>query len=324
MKKIILASALFTAMVIVFTGCLKDKGFDNHQYGINDPDSQPPGVGFALGATTKVGYGLDVTTSTQSVNGIVQVNLYAGPAAAADIHVTLSINNALITAYNTANGTTVQVMPTAGYTLPLSLTIPAGGVNVLVPISVGNTTGLNSNLSYAVALTITAVDGNLKIAENLKNLLIIFSVKNQYDGKYNMRGRFYHPANDPAFSPHLLFVELQTSGPNSVRLYWPLVGGYNTPLTVNGQPACCFAAQELSINVNPSTNAATAVNTAVGGTIVYDAISRYPPGTILTNRWDPAAKIFYLSFGYNLGPGGTFVLGTSRAWIDTFIRTGPR
>ena len=53
MKRIFLASALLATMGLFLTGCLKDKGFDNHEYGINDPDTQPPGIGFPLGAKAK-------------------------------------------------------------------------------------------------------------------------------------------------------------------------------------------------------------------------------------------------------------------------------
>ena len=57
MKKISITLALFTAMAFAFTGCLKDKGFENGEYGINDPDTQPPGVGFQFGSKSRNDYG---------------------------------------------------------------------------------------------------------------------------------------------------------------------------------------------------------------------------------------------------------------------------
>lgn len=330
MKKITSSFVLFTAMALLFTGCLKDKGFENGTYGINDPDTQPPGVGFPFGSKAKNDYGLDVSASTQVVNNLVYVNLESGTAASADVNVTLANNSAaMVSAYNSANGLTgtsqILVMPASLYNVATTVKIPSGGRNATIPINVTNTTTLDANRLYGVGLTISGVDGGYKIAENLKNLFVVFSVKNQYDGKYQMKGRFYHPSNDPAFSRHTLNVELHTTGPSSVNLYWPLVSGYNTPLTVNGSPACCFASQTLGIQVNPTTNAATAFNADPTGSVVYSPIAYYPtPATPLNNRWDPATKTFYLAWGYNLGPGNTFVLGTSRAWVDTLIRTGPR
>ena len=329
MKKILFISLLTASLSVAFTGCLKDKGFDNNKYGINDPDTQPPGVGFPLATRAKNDWGLDVSGSPQTVSGLVYVNLESGKAASSDVHVALTNNTAaLLAAYNTANGTSILPLPTALYTVPTALTIGAGSTNTQVNLIVSSTLTLNSSLQYAVGLTISSVDGGYKIAENLKNLFIVFGVKNQYDGKYTMKGQFYHPSNDPAFSPHSLTVEMHSSGPNSVRLYWPLVSGYNTPLTVNGSPACCFASQELSVNITPGTNAAAAQNTAVGATTAYLPMSGYNHPVLgpltFNNRWDPATKKIYLAFGYNLGPGGTFALGSSRAWIDTFTRTGPR
>lgn len=322
MKKILSTTLLVTAMAVAFTGCLKDKGFENYTYGINDPDTQPPGVGFPFGSNAKNDYGLDVTASPQLVNGLVYVNLEAGNPASSAVNITISNNTtALVNAYNAANGTAIQALPTAIWSVPTTLTIASGGRNTQAPITVTNTTALNSNLQYAVGLTITAVSGGYKIADNLKNLLIVFSVKNKYDGKYTMRGQFYHPSLQPDFGPHVFSVELHTSGPNSVRLYWPLVGGYNTPLTSGGGPACCFASQELSLNVNPATDAATPVNTSPGG-LTYDPITTHN-GNVYNNRWNDPTKVFYAAWGYFLGAGGTVGAG-SRAWIDTLTRTGPR
>ncbi|MEO7984173.1 MAG: DUF1735 domain-containing protein [Bacteroidota bacterium] len=330
MKKIALALTLFTATVFGLTGCLKDKGFDNHDYGINDPDTQPPGVGFPNGSKPRTDFGLDVSTTSQPVNSLVYVNLESGTPASSDVHITLTNNTtALLAAYNAANNLTgtnaVLPLPANLYNVVLAMTIPAGGRNVQVPINVTNTTTLDANRLYAVGLTITGADGGYTIASNLKNLFIVFSVKNRFDGKYTMKGKFYHPTNDPAFSPHTLQVELHTTGPNSVKLYWPLVSAYATPLTVAGSPACCFADQELGFTVNPTTNAMVVSNVSPTAATAYDPIAYYPtPASSFSNRWDPATKTFYAAWGYSLGAGNTVLLGASRAWIDTLIRTGPR
>lgn len=327
MKKIISSTLLLAAMAVAFTGCLKDKGFDNHTYGINDPDTQPFGVGFPFGSNARNDFGLDVKATPQNVDGLVYVNLEAGNPAKSAVNVTLSNNTtALLNAYNTANGTSILALPTAVWSVASTVTIDAGGRNAEVPIVVSNTTALNPNLQYAVGLTITAVDGGYKIADNLKNLFIVFSVKNKYDGKYTMVGRFYHPSNDPAFSPHNLSVECHTAGPDDVKVYWPLVSGYNTPLTVNGSPACCFASQTLGLHVDAGTNLCNVYNADPTGTIVYSQMTStgtfgFPVNN--PNRWDDTNKKFLLSWGYSL-TGGVCIAGTSRAWIDVLTRTGPR
>jgi hypothetical protein len=171
------------------------------------------------------------------------------------------------------------------------------------------------------------VDGGYTIAENLRNLFIVFSVKNKYDGKYDMTGRFYHPSLEPGFGTHSTFkVELRTAGPNDVSVYWPLYGGFYTPLSSGGGPACCFTAQTLGINVNPATNVATCYNADPAGTIIYSqVVSSGTFGFPVNNPsvWVDASKQFKLSWGYNL-TAGTIVAGVSRAWITTLTRTGPR
>lgn len=332
MKRILSTSLLVAAFAVVFTGCLKDKGFDNHTYGINDPDTQPPGVGFPFGSKPKNDYGLDVSASPQTVAGLVYVNLEAGNPASSDVHVTISNNTtALVNAYNAATGGNIQVLPTAVWSVPTALTINAGSRNTQVDITISNTTGLNPSLQYAVGLTITAVDGGYKIADNLKNLFIVFSVKNKYDGKYTMTGRFYHPSVEPTMNPSFSFsVECHTAGPNDVNVYWPLYGGYYTPLSAGGGPICCFAAQTLSMAVSTSGGPiynATAYNGDPAGSIVYSqGTSSGPFGYPVNNPsvWDDVAKQFRLSFGYNLGAGGVLVPGSSRFWITTLTRTGPR
>jgi Domain of unknown function (DUF1735) len=329
MKKIIFASLLLTGLSAVFTGCLKDKGFENNEYGINDPDTQPPGVGFPFGSKAKSDFGLDVSASAQSVAGLVYVNLESGTPAKSAVAVTLTNNStALIAAYNTANNLTgtsaVLAMPTALYTVPLALTIPAGGRNVQTSISVSNTTGLDANRAYAIGLTITAVDGGYKIADNLKNLFIVFSVKNAYDGKYTLRGKFHHPtgANPPA--NFTTTVEMQTTGPSTVKMYWPLAGLFASPISFGGS-LNSFGTQEPEFAVNTATNAVLVTNSNAAG-VVY-AMSATGFGALPYNhRWDPATKTFFASWGYNLGAGGAFGGNgsASRMWEDTLIRTGPR
>lgn len=330
MKKIILSSLFIAGLAVTFTGCLKDKGFENNEYGINDADTQPPGVGFPFGSKAKSDWGLDVTTSTQAVTGLVYVNLESGTAAKTDVNVKLTNNTtALVASYNTANNLTgtsqVLALPTSIYSVPLALVIPSGGRNVETTINITNTTALDANRLYAVGLTITGVDGGYKIADNLKNLLIVFSVKNAYDGKYNLRGRFHHPSASNPPAAFTTKVEMHTTGPNTVKMYWPDDPGYSIPF-LSGGSLTAFTGQEAEFTVNAATNAVTVQNVAAGAVTFY-TMSSTGFGTLPYNhRWDPATKTFYASWGYNLGAGGAFGGNgsASRMWEDTLIRTDPR
>jgi hypothetical protein len=329
MKKIVLASLFIAGMSVAFTGCLKDKGFENNEYGINDPDTQPPGVGFPFGSKSKTDFGLDVSASAQTVPGLVYVNLESGTPTKSVVAVTLTNNTtALTAAYNTANGLTgsgaVLALPTALYSVPLSLTIPSGGRNVETSINVTNTTSLDPNRAYSIGLTISAVDGGYKIADNLKNLFIVFSVKNAYDGKYTLKGRFHHPSLSNPPIAFTTVIEMQTTGPNSVKMYSPVFGEFCSPAMLGGS-LNRFASQEPKFTVNTATNAVTVTNDASGG-VVYAMSATGFGADPYNHRWDPAAKTFYASWGYNLGAGGAYGGNGSaaRMWEDTLIRTGPR
>jgi hypothetical protein len=295
MKKIMLASILFATLGFVMTGCLKDKGFDDHQYGINDPDTQAPGVGFPK-ATRAQAFGLEVSSSNQAVDGMLFVALFDDKPAQSDIQVTIADNTAaLVAAYNLANQTNIQVMPSNLYSVPsTTITIPAGSYNAQIPINVSNTTSLNPNISYAVGFTIQSATGGNVVAQNLKDILIIFSIKNRLDGVYEITGaalRAGDPVLSGAFGPYER--ELWTSGANSVA--W--------------QGTVCWAAcasilpggYEPIITVDPVTNLITNITSANGLISMTAPIIRTDiVGT--TQRYDPATKTLYFEFTYGGGP----------------------
>jgi hypothetical protein len=326
MKKILSLSILSIFTVVFMVSCLKDKGFDNYEYGINLNKNPKGAVSFPLAVNDVNAYGLEVTGTPQLIQDVLFVAFEAPNPAPEDVTVTLAFNPTLVTDYNTASGENLEVMPAGLYSISsTNIVIPKGSKNAVIPLSINSTLTLNALKSYGIGVSIASVSGGYTIAQNMRNMVIKIIIKNKYDGKYTMKGQFYHPSLQPDFAPHTLNVELHTTGPNSVKLYWPLVGGYNTPITSGGAPACCFASQELTINVDPATNAATAVNTAAGASVIYQQVTGYLSNTY-NNRWDDATKKFYIAFGYNLPGNGVIPNppGTARAWIDTLTRTGPR
>ena len=298
MKKILLTSLLFTVLAFGFTSCLKDKGFENNEYGINDPDTQPPGVGFPLGANARNDYGLNVSASQQLVEGYVFVNLEAGNAATSDVKVTI-VNNtdALVNSYNAANpSANIQKIPSAIISVPTTLTIPAGGRFVQVPITVSNTTGLNPNLAYGYGLQISSADGGYKIADNLKNLFIVFSVKNQYDGIYSITGaalRFGDPVLSGNYGPYER--SLVTSGPNSVQ--WS-----GQVLWANGSGSALPGGYEPNVTINPGNNLVTSVSSPNSAIYMTSPVIRTDILQGSTQRYDPATKTIYFEFSYGGGP----------------------
>jgi hypothetical protein len=325
MKKITLNLLLIAALSFAFTSCLKDKVFENFEYGINDPDTQPPGVGFPRGSAAKYSVGINLTPAPQAITGAVFVNLESGSPAPADIQVTLTDNTtALLNAYNAANGTSILPLPTSQYTLPLTLIIPAGARNAEVPITVSNADLLDPNKSYAVGVTISAVSGNYIIAQNLKNLLIEIGLKNKYDGVYNLKG--IHNRTPYTF-PFETTVEMWTTGPNSVAMYWPAGGDFGQPIGIGPGSVNWYGnAVSPNFHFNPATDLCTNVTLQVGNAVTLamvtlDAVADMNPDGPIVNRYEPGANApstgkMYLSFQYN---GNDL-----RRFYDTLSYTGPR
>jgi hypothetical protein len=310
MKKILSSSLILAALAVAFTGCLKDKGFDNHTVGINDPDTQPPGVGFPLAATAKNTIGLDAGVGTnQAINNVVFVNLETGTPAKSEVTVTLVLNDALRTAYNTANGTNILAFPAAQYNVALTVVIPAGATGGQVAFNIPSTIPLDPSSSYGVGLTISSVTSGYTIASNLKNLFLEFTLKNKYDGNY--RAQFnttgwgaYGIADDANFynwgvngdGTSILMI---TGGPNSIRLFdaWGFGTFIQPAFTTGGGSATGFGATAPRYIFNTATNQLIDVindtpDDGRGRKFKINPAVTPPAG----NYWNPATKIIYASY----------------------------
>ncbi len=310
MKKILSSSLILATLAVAFTGCLKDKGFDNHTYGINDPDTQPPGVGFPRGATAKNTIGLDAGVGTlQSISDYVFVNLETGTPAKSDVHVTLVFNTTnpqgtgLLDKYNAANGTNILPFPAALFSIGLNVVIPAGSTGGQVPILIPSTIPMDPSSSYGVGLTITSVDGGYKIAENLKNLFLEFTLKNKYDGTYAAKvltqgWGAYGITDEPVFydwgPAGQATIFLITGGPNSVRFFDDWGFGDFIQVCHTGTPATGssgFGATAPRYTFNLATNQIIAVTNDTPddgrGRVFYVSPTVVPP---VGNFWDPPTK----------------------------------
>lgn len=319
MKRITLNALLFAALSFGLTSCLKDKGFENFEYGINDPDTQPPGVGFPRAAAAKYTVGINLDPNPQSVDGVLFVNLESGTPASSDVHITLTLNDGLRTAYNAANGTNILQLDPAMFTAQLDLVIPAGAKFVQVPITFLNANTLDPNESYGVGFTISSVDGGYRIAENLKNLFIEVGVKNKYDGRYNLKG-VHNRA--PYLFPYNANIEMWTTGPNSVAMYLPFYGDFGQIIgTAPGTISWYGPAVSPNFHFDLATNLCTLVTGMPGNAVTLDMVTNdvvadMNPNGPIVNRFEPGSKKMYLTFQYN---GNDL-----RRFYDTLSYLGPR
>lgn len=316
MKKIISLFPLLALVVFSMTSCLKDKGFEDQKYGINDPDNSRPGVGFKNGLAVKNPIGVNASADSQTFDFLVSYT--GGTPPTSDVTVQVTIDNSVVAAYNAnpLNADSIVAVPAGTVSLPATVTIPAGQRFANVTLTIPNATVFDPTLAYGVGLKITGVDQNAQVASNLQNLLVTISVKNQYDGKYTLVWSNYHPTSNPGYTGGTQPVEMITSGPNSVKLFWPLLDDYGNPAIISGALSY-FGGQEPEYTINTATNQVTVQNVADG------AVTFYTMNPTFNSRYDPLTKKIFAKWGYSY-VNGQFVLGTSREWTQEFTYTGPR
>ena len=168
---------------LLFTSCLKDKGYDNNTYqsvSANSGTEKSEYVSIPKGVTPQI-LALEAKSGAQDVKLFEVVYDFVNPAAS-DITVTLTVNNALVTALPLpASGIAYTVLPTAAYTLPsLTLTIPAGqrlSSALLLKMTTNNLP--DPTAVYGIGFTMASVSkAGVQIPSNLKNVIYLFSVKN--------------------------------------------------------------------------------------------------------------------------------------------------
>jgi hypothetical protein len=303
MKKIIVLGCALAALAV---SCKKDKEYGvtvKEVVGVTFPQSKDLVNGLLGVDSISVSSAFNSQSLPQTIEDIV-IAVESDRTLSAPVVIQLQVDNNLVP--KTTPTILNQFPAAAGVTVPTTITIPAGARFVYVPISCANASALSLSLSYAIGIKMVAVtSGNAQLAANRKDIVCTFSVKNQYDGHYKMKG-FALRAGDPVLTGYFsdIFRDLITTGPNSVvfsdLLPWgsPTGGPNNTGIAIGNQ----------SFSVDPATNLVSWGG--VGGSSLL-------PG--YTSRYVPSAspKTFYLGITWGAGPA-------ARLLIDTLEYVGPR
>ncbi len=197
MKKL-LYSFVVGGLAISMSGCLKD---DEHFVDLQ-------GVGAVAEIPSSAFYGIEdnrgLPIQTAPIAYSFDVNIASPTPPSQDVTVTLAVDKAALDAYNTANGTSFQLLPATLYQLPnLTTTVKAGSRLAPVQVSffsgadkVPDPTGYN-DAEYALPLKITSASNNVAVSSNYGTKIIFLKIKNNYDGDYRAVGTFTHPVNGP-------------------------------------------------------------------------------------------------------------------------------
>lgn len=281
---------LTALLAFLLSSCLKDEGFEDGKYAtIGENVEGQRFISIPLGAKASNSVGVESKQGAQSVNLFAVSYDYTDPAAS-DISVTLQANNALVTAADP----NAIALPANVYTLPSATAVIKAGKRVSDPFAISlNTATLDPNKLYGIGFSITGVsDPSIKIPANLKNVVFLFTIKNKYDGVYQYKATYSHPADrDPAWTrtqfTYPYDVELRTTGPNSVSFYNSAYEAGLVPLMTPGVSG--FGATELNIVFDANDKVVSVNNPAP------DARNRQfqliPGGD---SRFDESTKTLYL------------------------------
>jgi hypothetical protein len=194
---------------------------------------------------------------------LITIRYSAPKKAAGTIHVKLAIDNTLVTAYNTANGTNFLALPANAFSFPngLEFDLPGGHEAEYVLPMVLNKNNLNLQNAYAIGLKIESVSEGV-IDQLQKNIIVTILVKNKYDGVYEINGTFVDYSNPAFTAAYPLEWELVTTGPSQVKVQDAVYFGTPTPafIFLNNGSLTYYGSFGLIVNFDANDNVSSVVN----------------------------------------------------------------
>lgn len=213
MKKITYFKLAFLSLstVAMLSSCLKDNSHYVDFAGAKPLVEFPAATGVGPAGGLFQAAAFSIQSAATPLN--VLVNIAAPHTLSTATTVKISIDQAALDAYNTANKTSFVLLPPADYSSTLTATIPGGQNQANVVINI-NTSLIDPSQAYVLPLTIT--DGGGQQISNYKTLLYNVQVKNKYDGVYTVTGSFTDTANPAIVGSYPNTVSLVTQGANTV------------------------------------------------------------------------------------------------------------
>jgi hypothetical protein len=304
MKKISLFIVLAASVMLFATGCLKDKGYEDKLYGIDITELKA--VALTQATVSPVVVGITGQAAALTVAGPT-LTIEGGGVAKTDVHVKLSFSDAA------AIEKSLTPLPTGSYSLSTMDAVIKAGENFTTALKliILNSIVLDPTVAYGVGIEITSVDGGYAIAGNMGKMVIGFSIKNKYDGIYNLKGKHNRV---PYTFPYDVEIHLVTKGANSVIFYWPEKKDVGHPIgTGVGQISWYGNSIAPVIVFNTTTDLVTNVFNNPPNTTV---ITMFTGAGSRVSKFDPATKKITVDWNYNGNP--------LRAFFDDLTYISPR
>jgi hypothetical protein len=292
MKKILLNKnwmMLIAAISVLLPSCLKDKDNEDRLNGPQNTEGQE-WVSIPKGTkSTGNVLAIEAKSEPQDVN-LFQVSYDFVTPAPSDFTTTLAVNNALVTDPNAI------VLPTNAYTVPaLDVAFTKGNrLSSMFKIVLNTDLLPDPTAVYGVGFTISSVSkAGVQIPSNLKNVLFYFTVKNKYDGEYEVTGTMVDAARADLTGYFPMKYHLITAGAKVVDGFDPVIWeDYFIPIragtALSGYGAFCPI---FTFDANDKIVTVTNIYGQPAGNGRYAQVD--PSGV---NSWDPATKTIKVKF----------------------------
>jgi hypothetical protein len=288
MKKILNISLACLTLSVAFTSCLKDKGFENGEYGV--PVIERKAVSLPQAVNGVVNAGIFSITDPQIIAAPVFALEAINPLSS-DINVQFALKPSLVAA-----NPDFTLLPADVYQINLNGKIKAGKYVDTLKIIVPDASSLDPTKTYALGLELVSADNGCQIAANMKEIIVKVLIKNIYDADYTANGYFYHPTAPRAIEdlqktaatvgPNAVLVDLGDLGPDYQAIFEidPVTNQLNITAGNAGTPTLVMFSNAL-----PASNP--------GYTPQWDGSAE------CNNTYDPVTKTFKVRYAYMGGSG---------------------
>jgi hypothetical protein len=230
----------------------------------------------------------------------LRVNIAAPNAVSVDTKVTLALDNALITAYNTAKGLTgsAAAIPVPANALTIAsydVIIPAGKREIDWSFTIDATKVPNSlAIMYLLPVKIVSADAPVVVSGNYGTKLVRILARNKYDGLYTVTGTFVDYVSSAWIGAYPKDVSLTTVSGDVVSFYDEGNGtaGY---IFDTGAGLSYFGNFYVLFKFDASDNVIDCINS------VTDGAPRSRQGALYTgagaiNKFNPVTKAIDVSY----------------------------
>jgi len=284
----------FLAGILLLASCLKDKV----------GDYWPSEVAGKMYATVPLftlnSFSLAPVAGDQPFSFLV--NIASAIAPTQDVTLTLAIDPAGVTLYNTIHGTSYQNYANAQVLTP-TVVIPKGTRNDTIKAKVWGADLANACSSYMTAVTIKSAkmaDGtSIPIASNMQSYYLSLAVTNPLAGNYHCVGYRIRPGNatEPVDQIEAASTvncsTIQKVGFGNYMTYSIKIETTTNTIVVGG--TTCY-----KVNATP----VDATGNIVGGMFTtWTGDATLTPADLTINYYNPVKKVFILNCYYNSSAG---------------------